>query len=807
MATTLDDFIPEDCRGSVADMINYTYEYFKNHEKSEYFKIQYPIVSGANSSAFMFFSAKSNFKSRKEYELIKEEDAFLVEEYLEFTQEENSFPEIDDTIWYGSLTRDFPLGQGQAIVLQENQNDSDMIPVVGGPGTGKTTLFLSLISNIVTKRAMSNIYEGEDYNNLILVTSTSNKAVENVYKSLKKGVKHGFCYVGGNTANRVESATEVAEYIQFLEGMEFDPEKFQKYEDSVKRIVSYIEKRKIAFNEIRSYKKVLMKYDIKSYTSLAKAEEELIEKTSDMSEAELEKSLKVVNKLLAKLSTLTDLEVTFDMVMGWADNGTLVNLELTLSKLNKVGTFSKLFNGEKKVLEEADFGFKIEDKASLELIVELIHEIQENEKFTSINELKSEFEDLKILSMFSIKYAEKKKVFNSMFKEETFGEYFRTNLFSLNYKLYIQALNYMQQKTLSEKEGVIKAVGYLAETDNQYKYLVDNFGTSYTELEEFLRLLSMAYPVSTSTLAAVTNMFPGVFPNRISTYQTILADEAGMIAVNDLVPALRRADRAIVVGDPKQLSPIVSMDETFLDSLKNEYKEEFWEKFSPSCVSAFHRAAGTNVGGYKATGRGIVLDEHRRCSPQIADLFIKVAEYEGLKVCTPVPKGKAFKNIKEQGLMFFDVKNFDTNGFKKVNETEMDVIDKLLNRLQNAGYNLKKDVGIITPYKDQEVSLIRRFGERVDHNPNEEAKIGTVHKFQGVEYKVVIFSSVVSRDSDSLAFINLEPSLINVAVSRAKESFIAVGDYDKLTKDKKENYIGIMAEHMKAHGTYVSMKG
>lgn len=809
IAANLEDFIPEDNRGSIKEVTDYTYSFFKDHAKSENLEVIFPAITSNKSSAFMFFSSQANFKKRQEYSLIQKEDAPLVTDYLEFTQEENKAPELDDTVWYGSLTRDFPLGKGQAIVLQECQNDKQMIPVVGGPGTGKTTLFLSLISNIVTKRAFSNIYDNTDYNNMILVTSTSNKAVENVYKSLQNGFKHGFCYVGGNSANRIESAKEVSEFIQILEKEEFSEAKLEKYEASVKRIKNYIDKLEIAFNEIHINKPMLARHNVKSFKSLADAEELLLNQTESMKEESISIEIAEFNKLFQKLKVLLDIDnLDLDKVLSWFNGDVYTKLEIAKEKIEGIGFFSKIFKSEEALLAELDLEFIIKDSSSLVMVIDLINRIAVNKDFIKeAQEKEAYFRDLKILSMFSVKYADKKKQFDKMIKEEVFGEYFRLNLFSLNYKLYLQAYNYLYQKMLSEKDDVIRAITYLAEPDNQFQYLIDNFGSSKEGLTEFLRLVSLAYPVSTSTLAAIGSMFPGVFPNKVPTYQNILADEAGMIAVNDLVPALRRAERAIVVGDPKQLAPIVSMEETFLDSLKSEFETKFWEKYSPSCVSAFHRSAGTIVGGYKATGRGIVLDEHRRCSPQIAKLFIKVAEYEGLNVCTPTPKGKAFKNIKEQGLMFFDIKNPDQTNYKKVNTGEMDVIEKLLIKLEKAGYNLKKDVGIITPYKDQEVSLIKRFGATIDHNPNEEAKIGTVHKFQGVEYKVVIFSSVISREHDSLSFVNVDPSLINVAISRSKECFIAVGDFDKLTKDKKkENYIGVMSEYMKKHGTYTKMK-
>lgn len=57
--------------------------------------------------------------------------------------------------------------------------------------------------------------------------------------------------------------------------------------------------------------------------------------------------------------------------------------------------------------------------------------------------------------------------------------------------------------------------------------------------------------------------------------------------------------------------------------------------------------------------------------------------------------------------------------------------------------------------------------------------IGTVHALQGAEREVVIFSPVYSKHADG-NFIDLSPSMLNVAVSRAKDAFLLFGDMDTL---------------------------
>ena len=77
-------------------------------------------------------------------------------------------------------------------------------------------------------------------------------------------------------------------------------------------------------------------------------------------------------------------------------------------------------------------------------------------------------------------------------------------------------------------------------------------------------------------------------------------------------------------------------------------------------------------------------------------------------------------------------------------------------------------------------SLIKRtlpqYSEFID--------VGTVHTFQGAERKVILFSSVYGNE-DGCYFINKTPNLMNVAVSRAKDSFLVFGDKGCLTGGEK----------------------
>jgi len=57
--------------------------------------------------------------------------------------------------------------------------------------------------------------------------------------------------------------------------------------------------------------------------------------------------------------------------------------------------------------------------------------------------------------------------------------------------------------------------------------------------------------------------------------------------------------------------------------------------------------------------------------------------------------------------------------------------------------------------------------------------IGTVHALQGAERSIIIFSSVYGPNMASSSFFyDMGPNMLNVAVSRAKDSFIMFGHED-----------------------------
>ena len=91
------------------------------------------------------------------------------------------------------------------------------------------------------------------------------------------------------------------------------------------------------------------------------------------------------------------------------------------------------------------------------------------------------------------------------------------------------------------------------------------------------------------------------------------------------------------------------------------------------------------------------------------------------------------------------------------------------------------DAGI--PYEDAQLGLIdttpgpasATLSLDLPGRPAGGLALGTVHRFQGGERRIVLFSTVVTEPR-SLGFINARVNLLNVAISRAREHLIVIGD-------------------------------
>lgn len=251
------------------------------------------------------------------------------------------------------------------------------------------------------------------------------------------------------------------------------------------------------------------------------------------------------------------------------------------------------------------------------------------------------------------------------------------------------------------------------------------------------------------------------------TVDVLFVDEAGQISLANVLATARAADSVVLLGDPQQLD----------QPLQGVHPPG-------TGVSVLDHLVGETT---LRPDRGLFLEQTWRLHPDICG-FTSELYYEGRlssrlelaqqQVCGPGPFDGA-------GLRFVPVEH-QGNGSESIEEVEgvRALVETLLERgstwIDAEGKEQPLDLEqmlIVAPYNAQ-VKLLREALP-------EDARVGTVDKFQGQQAAVVIVSMTASSISDAPRGMDFlfSPNRLNVATSRARCVAVLVGSPELLTPD------------------------
>ncbi|MFG2179611.1 AAA domain-containing protein [Streptomyces abikoensis] len=272
---------------------------------------------------------------------------------------------------------------------------------------------------------------------------------------------------------------------------------------------------------------------------------------------------------------------------------------------------------------------------------------------------------------------------------------------------------------------------------------------------------------------AVTSLSARRFPPDPALFDLVIIDEASQCAIPHVLPLLFRARRALVIGDAMQLPHItkVSPEKERVIRQGAGLRADWLERHRLAYRrhAAFHAAEG-------AAGGTLLLDEHFRCHPDIAEVSNQLF-YDGRLIVLTDTRTKP--SLERRAVIWAPVKGRAArppSGVSWVNADEMETVEA------SVAYLVKQfpeesgaTIGVVTPFKAQEEALKRRlrsYGDRV--------RTGTVHTFQGGERDIMIFSLVAGEGMhrQSIAWVEGQLNLWNVAITRARSHLIVVGDPD-----------------------------
>lgn len=296
---------------------------------------------------------------------------------------------------------------------------------------------------------------------------------------------------------------------------------------------------------------------------------------------------------------------------------------------------------------------------------------------------------------------------------------------------------------------------------------------------------------------AVTSLSArGKVPFEPGFFDLVVFDEASQCDIASALPLLYRAKRAVIIGDPKQLAHISGMPKGQDQQLLQRFDlVENFPHWAYSYNSLFDLAAG-----FSSVEDIVNLRDHHRSHADIIE-FSNHRFYEGrLRVSTRY--NLLNRPPREQaGVRWIDVPGrvFRPGSGGAVNEQEAaGVIQTLRDLVLVKAY--RGSIGVVSPFRAQ-ANLIRELALADDEISNllisQEFLVDTVHKFQGDERDVMIFSPVVSEGitPGAISFLKNNGNLFNVAITRARAQLIVVGDR-KIASQCEVEYLAEFAKYV-----------
>ncbi|MBK6507284.1 MAG: hypothetical protein IPG02_16915 [Ignavibacteria bacterium] len=254
----------------------------------------------------------------------------------------------------------------------------------------------------------------------------------------------------------------------------------------------------------------------------------------------------------------------------------------------------------------------------------------------------------------------------------------------------------------------------------------------------------------------------------------MIIDEASQCDIASALPLLFRAKRAVIIGDSKQL--------THISKINERQDMELLEKFNLQDDYLSWSYAGNSLFGLAqsiCSGDDIVvLKDHHRSHADIINFSNREFYDSTLRVATKYEIHKPLQN--EPKLRWINVEGsvVSPHSGGSLNEQEAEAVLNELRRIVDTGYN--GTIGVVTPFNAHAArirDLVHNDIQLSDKLINRDFIADTVHKFQGDERDIMIFSPVISNGigRGSIFFLSRSGNLFNVAITRARAALIVVG--------------------------------
>ena len=273
--------------------------------------------------------------------------------------------------------------------------------------------------------------------------------------------------------------------------------------------------------------------------------------------------------------------------------------------------------------------------------------------------------------------------------------------------------------------------------------------------------------------------FAEYVPLQKDVFDVVIIDEGSQVSVAQAFPALLRARKVVVFGDPKQFSNVKSMQASLMTNAG--YLQDLREHFVQNISSASDRLARLEMFDVKKSilefmdlikSFGIMLRKHFRSYPELISWSSRMfygGQLQAIKV-----RGKPIDEVIKFSFVD-DKQDVGEAGrptgkrSRNTNAAEAEFIRQALRRIID-DEEQDPTVGIITPHTEQQLYLTRvlfnddyadRFASQL------RLKIMTFDSCQGEERELIFYSMVATPTDDKLNYIF--PVEVNAAETQVEE--------------------------------------
>lgn len=338
--------------------------------------------------------------------------------------------------------------------------------------------------------------------------------------------------------------------------------------------------------------------------------------------------------------------------------------------------------------------------------------------------------------------------------------------------------------------------------------------------------LMTAYAMSMNVFGATCIHIASAKYNKFDLkFDYVIMDEASKASPAETLVPINMARNVILIGDHKQLPPVITREDAIRKKVKNElddngldFEKEFGESLFERLITSFElnpslqpyikmldiqyrmpRQLGNIISNHFYNGdlknpnieldNLKIYDRNKFHELKLNKPFVKIIDKLN-NIEAEAPNSVLFISTSKQ-----NNPNDNGNKFERKNQCNVNTIEEILQKLNNLyNTNIEKEtpfnIGIIAGYRGQ-VNLLKdklnlagypNFNVKEGDKAKSLIEINTVDKFQGAERDIIIYDVVRSDKGKSIIGFLQDYRRINVAFSRAKRLLIIVGDSEYILK-------------------------